>query len=348
MKFPNHDCPDCESGSPLSRRGFLKTSSAAALAATPVAALAKKVEAKSPKSETLVKSLYDSLTEPQREKVVIPFEDNLRLKIENNWHIVPQQVGEFFDKDQQAMIRDIFLNLHSDEYRDQVWEAYLHDNRNKNAKTPDEIFGSSSIAIFGAPGDGKFELVHTGRHCTRRCDGNSVDGTAFGGPIFYGHAAQGFNEAPDHPGNAYWFQAVRANEVYEMLDGKQREQALCQAGRPERGRKTIEVSGKADGLEGIRVGDLSGDQKEHVRKVMSDLLKPFRKEDREESMKYVDPQFDDLHLAFYKKGDIGNDQVWDVWQIEGPTMVWHFRGAPHVHTWVNIEAPPEKGDPFGA
>tara|TARA_Y100001934_G_C12376763_1_gene789678 strand:- start:4369 stop:4497 length:129 start_codon:yes stop_codon:yes gene_type:complete len=40
---------------------------------------------------------------------------------------------------------------------------------------------------------------------------------------------------------------------------------------------------------------------------------------------------DHLHMAFYQKGDIGNDKVWDVWQIEGPSMVWYFCGSPHVH-----------------
>lgn len=335
----------------LDRRRFLKGAGAAALAASglslpPVAQAAK--ESKNGGAETLVKALYDSLTEEQSAKVVIPWTDPLRSRIENNWHILPQKVGTFFTPDQQAMIRDIFLQIHSDEYRDEVWKAYLHDNRTKGAKTPEEIFGTSSVAIFGAPGTSQFELVHTGRHCTRRCDGNSVAGTAFGGPIFYGHAAQSFNESPSHEGNAYWFQAKRANEVFEMLDGKQREQALAKKGRAERGQKTVELSGKSEGLDGIRVGDLSNDQQDHVRKVLADLLKPFRKEDREESMKYVEPQFDDLHLAFYQHGDIGNDKVWDVWQIEGPHMVWHFRGAPHVHTWVNIEAPPEKGSPFAA
>jgi hypothetical protein len=46
--------------------------------------------------------------------------------------------------------------------------------------------------------------------------------------------------------------------------------------------------------------------------------------------------FDNLHMAFYKNHDIGNDGVWDVWQIEGPAMLWYFRGEPHVHTWVHI------------
>ena len=46
--------------------------------------------------------------------------------------------------------------------------------------------------------------------------------------------------------------------------------------------------------------------------------------------------FDNLSLAFYKQGDIGNDGVWDIWKLEGPTMVWYFRGAPHVHCWAHV------------
>ena len=85
--------------------------------------------------------------------------------------------------------------------------------------------GDQSLAVFGKPGDSKFEFVMTGRHMTLRCDGNSTEHLAFGGPIFYGHAASGFNETPGHPGNVYWEQALAANKVYEMLDGKQRARA---------------------------------------------------------------------------------------------------------------------------
>ena len=44
-------------------------------------------------------------------------------------------------------------------------------------------------------------------------------------------------------------------------------------------------------------------------------------------------------MCFYNFMDIGNDGVWDIWQIEGPSMVWYFRGAPHVHTWVHVRDP---------
>jgi hypothetical protein len=292
--------------------------------------------ARLPAAETLVKSLYDSLSEEQRGKVVVPFADPLRERVENNWHILPQRVGTCFTTDQQANIREIFLKMHSEEYRDEVWKAFLHDNRESGKTTEEEIFGTASVAIFGVPGSGQFEFVVSGRHCTRRCDGDSTEGVAFGGPIFYGHAAEGFRETADHPGNAYWFQAKRANEVYQMLDGGQRELALCQKMRPERSRQTVELRGEAEGLESIRVGELSEDQRDHVRKVLADLLLPFREEDRKESLRLVEGQFEDLHLAFYREGDIGDDGVWDNWQLEGPNMIWHFRGAPHVHTWVHV------------
>ena len=49
---------------------------------------------------------------------------------------------------------------------------------------------------------------------------------------------------------------------------------------------------------------------------------------------------DECHLAFYKSDDIGEDGVWDIWRLEGPSFVWHFRGAPHVHVWVNVADDP--------
>lgn len=324
MNTPSNYCPDCGD---ISRRGFIKTTLAAA-AASAVPAFA----APTPKSEseTLVATLYKSLSEEQRTKLCFAFDHPLRLKVDNNWMINEPQ-KKLLNADQQAMVRDIFNGLHSPEYAERVMNQVKHDGDG-------DFEAETSVALFGEPGTGKFQFVLTGRHCTRRCDGDSVEGAAFGGPIFYGHAAGSFNEKPDHPGNAYWYQAKRANEVFQMLDGKQREMALLGDSRPERGNKTIELTGKTSGLPGIPMSELSADQKAHVRKVLADVLAPFREEDRIESLKLIEPTFEHLHMAFYKNMDIGNDGVWDVWQIEGPNMLWYFRGKPHVHTWVNIRS----------
>lgn len=318
------------------RRRFLQRSTQALAATWLGSSLAAESEkaAALPKSETLVKQLYGSLDEKQRASICLPWNDSLRLKVDNNWHIRKERIREVLNADQQDLVKQIFHNLHSPEYVETVWRQFDEDNKK------DGGFGSSSIAIFGTPDSGKFEFVLTGRHCTRRCDGDSEAGTAFGGPIFYGHAAGSFNEKPGHPGNAYWFQAQRANEVFQALDGGQREIALAGGGRDEEGNDTVKLTGKTRGLDGIRVSELSADQKGLVRKVLADLLAPFRKQDRDESMKYIEAGgFDNLHMAFYKNQDIGKDGVWDVWQIEGPNMVWYFRGDPHVHCWAHIKQP---------
>jgi len=315
----------------LSRRRFLRSAGLAAAATSPLISSALE-ETKKPaaaKSETLVTTLFKSLTEEQRKIICMPFDHELRSKVDNNWHVTKPRLEKDFTKDQQQMVKEIFLGLHSEKWADKVYGQVEHDGG----------FGDSSIAIFGEPGTGKFEFVLTGRHCTRRCDGDSVAGSAFGGPIFYGHAAEGFDEKPDHPGNVYWYQAKRANNVYQMLDGKQRETALVEGrGRKERRSETVKLTGKKTGLDGIRLSDLSKDQQGEVQNVLGDLLAPFRKEDREESMKLIKGAgMEHLHMAFYKKSDVGDDKVWDNWQLEGPSMIWFFRGDPHVHVWAHIK-----------
>lgn len=338
MIMNSDSCPDCSDSSPIitSRRSFIQKAgfAAGAIGAGGILPSWAAAEAKAPAtSETLVKTFYDSLNEEQRKKICFGFDHKLRLEVDNNWHITKTLVKDF-TKDQQAMIKDIFMGLHSEEYADKVYAQVVDDSGR------DGFEGGSSVALFGEPGSGKFEFVLTGRHCTRRCDGDSVEGAAFGGPLFYGHAAKGFREGPKHEGNAYWYQAVRANEVYQMLDGKQREVALLGESRGEDGLDTVKLTGKTEGLDGIRVGDLTHDQKDHVQKVLNDILAPFRKKDVDEAMKHVKAGgIDNLHLAFYKDENIGNDEVWDVWQVEGPNMIAYFRGKPHVHAWLHIREP---------
>ncbi|MCG3777359.1 MAG: hypothetical protein JW388_0044 [Nitrospira sp.] len=49
---------------------------------------------------------------------------------------------------------------------------------------------------------------------------------------------------------------------------------------------------------------------------------------------------DKCHLSFYRADDLGKDEIWDNWRLEGPAFVWHWRGAPHVHVWVHVADDP--------
>ncbi len=340
---PTGDCPDCGG---FSRRQFMKSAAlgtaalatGAAITGTSGTTLAAEVAAKAAAapakatSETLVASFYKTLTDEQKKAICFPFDHELRSEVDNNWHITKARVARDFTAQQQDLVKQIFMGLHSEEYAETVVKQVDHDSGGSGG------LAKSSVALFGEPGTGKFQFVLTGRHCTRRCDGDSVEGAAFGGPIFYGHAAQSFNEKPDHPGNVYWYQAKRANELFQALDGKQRKIALRDDPRDEIGSDTVKLAGSKGALHGLPAADMSKDQRELLRKVMADVLAPFRKQDVEESMKLIEANdgFNKLAVAYYKNMDIGNDGVWDVWQIEGPNMMWYFRGSPHVHVWVNI------------
>ncbi len=312
------------------RRQFLKAAAAAPLALSVESASGAKAPAA---SETLVSTLYKSLNEEQKSKVCFPFDHDLRWKVDNNWFISPVRIGSgFFTPDQKAMVEEIFRGLYNPAFVDKVVTQLEQDAKGLK---------NYSCALFGQPGTGKFEFVVTGRHCTVRCDGDSVDGVAFGGPIFYGHqASPGDLEKSDHPGNVYWYQAKRANEVFQALDGKQRAAALLtEESRKERATETIVFNRKGE-MKGLPVADMSRDQRTLVEKVLADLLLPFRRKDADEAMRYIKAGggVSALSMSFYKNQDIGDDGVWDVWQLESPNMVWYFRGKPHVHVWANIRA----------
>jgi hypothetical protein len=343
MADSRRSCPDCQGESDfVDRRAFLKTAGVAAAAASATIAWPQWVGAAeaskaASKPETLVKSLYDSLKEEQRKEVCFDWNHTdkrglLRTHVNNNWHITEPVINtDFFTKDQQQMIRQIFEGIYQPEWVKRI-DKQLEDDAGG--------FGNDqNIAIFGTPGSGKFEFVMTGRHMTVRCDGDSTDHFAFGGPIFYGHAVQA-NELVGHPGNVFWPQALAANKVYEMLDEKQRKTALVSKLPRE---AAVQFQGADGKFPGIPVTELASDQKDELTKVLHKLIEPYRQSDRDEALACLKAQggLDKCSLAFYSDGDIGGDKVWDCWRVEGPAFVWYFRGTPHVHVWANIADNPD-------
>lgn len=324
----NLQCPDCDG---MDRRDFLKWASGIALASVlPASSAARAADAKSGAvPETWVTELYKTLGSDQRKVHCFAFDDPLRSKVSANWKITEPRI-EDLAVPQQDLVEKIVRGLSSEEGFEKFMIQMGDD---------DGGLGSYHFAIFGEPGQSKFEFVLTGRHCTMRADGNSIDKVAFGGPMVYGHAPTQFTEKPDHPGNVFWYQARRANEVFAALDPKQRERALV-----EKSPREDQIQHRASGYPGLAVGEMSSDQQALVQSVMGDLLSPYRKSDVDEVLAILAANggIDRTHLAFFKleadgsSADIGNDGVWDIWRLEGPGFVWHFRGAPHVHTWVNI------------
>ena len=319
-------CPDCESG--WTRRDFVKAAGGAALlAATPLARHASAAPTASSSAETAAKRLYESLNDEQRKQICFDFDHPLRQKINANWAITNPKITDFFSKEQQATIDEIFRGVTSPD----GYERFL-----KQMDDDDGGIGQYHVALFGTPGSGKFEFEMTGRHMTIRADGDSVENVAFGGPIIYGHG-EGDGQA-GLPGNVFYYQTKKANEVFAALDGKQREKALVSKAPRE---DQVPVQGAGATFPGIAVGELSADQQGLVEAVIKVILAPYRQEDVDEAVAILKAEggLGKLHAAFYQSGNLGNDQEWDIWRLEGPGFVWHFRGSPHVHAYVNIARP---------
>ncbi len=312
--------------SELDRRKFLTTvgGMAVAAAASPLMLGGRIVQAApTPDStaETAVARLYQSLSDAQKQTIAMPFDHPLRSKISANWHITKPLIrDDFYTTEQRAIVDEIVRNITSADGYERIKEQTEFDDGGIDAY---------SMAIFGTPGSGKFQWELTGRHLTLRADGNSVDKAAFGGPIVYGH---GETEAKD---NLFHYQTKQVNEVFKALDAKQAKVALLPTAPSE---AAVPLQAGNGQFPGIGLAELSADQKELVQNTLKTLLSPYRQEDVDEVMTILKDNggMDRLHLAFYQQGDLSNDKVWDIWRVEGPGFVWHFRGAPHVHAYINI------------
>jgi len=328
---------ECSQCTPVSRRDFVRTIGAGALAsAVPIIGSSAKAADRdqagpTPKStaETAVARFYKTMTPEQRKLLTFPFNDPLRKRVGNNWAIVKPSISDL-TPEQQSICREIMKNLCSED----GYERFM-----KQIDDDDGGFEAYHVAVFGEPGtDQPFEWVLSGRHDTLRADGNSVEGAAFGGPIFYGHAADGHDtEDSKHTNNVWWYQGDQANKIFRTLDDKQQARALvAKAERDEP--KTISLKGEKLPATGLAIADLDSQQKAMVNQLVDMMLRPFRVADAQEVHACLDSNggIDKLRLTFFKENDLGNDGVWDIWKLEGPAFSWFFRGSPHVHTWLNV------------
>lgn len=301
-------------------------STAAAFAAPDEKAVAAKP------AEGLVRELFATLTPEQKAAMVLPWDHGAqnggiptRLKTHNAAPL-GKRLSEQFTKPQQDLILTTFKSILSGE------EAYERITRHGKWDSSGS-FDGNGIAIFGDPSSkDPFSWVFAGHHLTLRCDGNSQPKTAFGGPMYYGHSANGHSET-----NVYNYQTKQVMSVFDMLNEQQRKQAVV-VGDPGDGAAALKPRLVETPPVGVSYTELDESQRNLVAGVMRTLLGPFRQEDGDEVMQLIKTNggMEKLRLAFYKENaEKGNDR-WDYWRLEGPGFIWNYRVLPHVHCFVNI------------
>jgi hypothetical protein len=309
----------------VNRRSFLSAVGAATIAGStgglilPKTALAA---VRSTSAEEVVKELHASLSDSQKKVLCLPTGHKLRSRINPNWHITEPILGDdFYSKSQKELALRAVKSLCSEDGYDRFQKQMDDDSGG---------IDDYSMAFFGEPGSGDFQWELTGRHLTLRADGDRNDRMAFGGPLVYGH---GEEDKPED--NLFFYQTQQVNKVFAALDAKQRESAMIAKSPNE---TAVKLQGAKGRFKGISGKELSHDQKALLADSLKVLLTPFRPEDVQEVMWILleNGGIDSLNMAFSKQGDLKNDGMWDVWRLEGPAFVWHFRGAPHVHAYINI------------
>lgn len=342
LKESTYYCPDCDDGrdhaSPPSRRDFIRTLGGGTVALVAggvlstrlLAAEGEQVQPKPRPAEELVRELHASLSESQRRELVYPWDhetDGAPTRLGTfNSAVFDKRIENAYSPAQQELVERTVRAILAD---DEAFERLSRHNSWDNSGS----FGGCGAVMFGDPeGKDKFSWVFAGHHLTMRCDGNSEPGAAFGGPLYYGHSANGYSD-----NNVYLYQTRQAHAVFDALDPDQRKRSLAPT-NPGDGRQAIRFRAPDEPRPGIGYGELSSDQQQLVQDVMRVLIGPFRKEDGDEVMELirVNGGMEKIHMAFYRDGELADRQRWDVWRLEGPGFVWNFRVLPHVHCFVNI------------
>src|SRR5688572_30618040 len=266
------DCPECS----LDRRDFVRTLAVGGAALAAGGALAPRAvageRAPMPRvvntvAEDLVKELYAGLSAEQKKAVVKPWNDARRLSVNPN-RAMDKKIGAVYTKPQQELVERIVKAIASD---DKGW----HQITRAGTWDASKSFTETGADIFGDPTTGKFAFLFSGHHLTVRCDGDSEEGAAFGGPIYYGHTPNGY-----HPSNVFAYQTQQVMKLFDALDPKQQAKAKAKLGDPKQqeGKASLDRLAKEE-RPGILYADLTKDQQELVEQVMTAVLSPFRQQD---------------------------------------------------------------------
>jgi hypothetical protein len=283
----------------------------------------------------MVFELFQSMDGDQKKKLVLPWDYKAgnqplpaRLMTANAAVGKESVIGLGYDKKQVDILRKIFKSISNGE------EGYKKLSRNGKFDNSGD-FENIGALIYGEPAEGKkFSLVFCGHHLTVRCDGNSEEATAFGGPLYYGHSPSGYATT-----NVFFHQTKAANEMFASLNEKQRKDAV-KPGKWADGVQTVKLPEKNAMLPGLSIHNMTKDQKELVEKVMKELVSPYRKEDGDEVMEIIKANggMEKISLAFYQEGKNSATEPWTYWRLEGPGFVWSFRALPHIHTFVHVNS----------
>jgi hypothetical protein len=351
VRMSPKDAPRSERGPLLGRRAFLTAVGAGAglLMAGGSSGLPRWLGA-SPHSRldyaACLSRLGASLTPAQRRLLVHP-PDHPSRQLTNTVAIFDApHLGTLLDAEQLSLVERLYETMTSESGRRDLANTIGLEGKLEGCV----------LAIYGDSDAGRAQAMITGGHLMLRGGGLSDNGCAFGGPLAYGQ--QIGNNRFKVEGNAFAFHSDAANRFYQVLPPGARARSL--APRPPH-ELVVQAQGADGRFTGVAVRETGERAREEARRLVETVLSTWPEEDRRDAWDCVEHNggVDALHVTFYANkcfwadgavyADLGAEQragreppYWQVWRIEGPGTVIHFKGHPHVHAYVNIVRDPAR------
>jgi hypothetical protein len=203
------------------------------------------------------------------------------------------------------------------------------------------------LAVCGDPRVGPYQLLLSGVHLNLRLGRVSPEGAAFGGPQVYGD--QRGNERVGLPNNTYRYQLEVAQGLVAALTPAER--AHVRVARAP-AQVNIGVQGAAGRFDGVSVADLSPAKRALARELVAGILGTYADDAAAYAWQCLERNggVDALHFADYDEDFEGGRRAGDgpsqIFRLEGPAAVFHFRGEPHLHAFINVTMDGER--PLGA
>ncbi|HJR71638.1 MAG TPA: hypothetical protein VKA43_16460, partial [Gammaproteobacteria bacterium] len=193
------------------------------------------------------------------------------------------------------------------------------------------------LAVCGDPRVGAYQLSLSGVHLNLRLGSVGPEGAAFGGPQVYGD--QRGNGRVGLPNNTYRYQLEAAQGLAAALTPAERAQVRV-ARAP--AQVNIGVQGAAGRFDGVPVADLALGKRALARALVAGILGTYADDAAAYAWQCLERNggVDALHFADYDEDFEGGRRAGDgpsqIFRLEGPAAVFHFRGEPHLHAFINV------------
>ncbi len=289
--------------------------------------------------DELAAELFATLSPAAKRQACFPYDHPLRQFHNRGLWLGGLTVSAVsLDWDARRLLTDLMHAGLSDAGRDRV--PYQDSTR---------YFGVNmmQLAIFGEPTVGPYQLLLSGVHLNLRLGSVSPEGAAFGGPQVYGD--QRGNGRVGLPNNAYRYQLEAAQRLVAALTPAER--ARVRVARAP-AQVNVGVQGAAGRFDGVPIADLAPAKRALAREVVAGILGTYADESAAYAWQCLERNggIDGLHFADYDEDFDGGRRAGDgpsqVFRLEGPAAVFHFRGEPHLHAFINVTMDGEQ--PLGA